>query len=132
MDKQRRNSLAVQLFDCCREVHEYYGQKVFSQVFTVALAHEMRLRGIRFRQKSTFDVHYKGIKTDQKLIADFVVEDAIVLEICTESQPVNWHETRLQTLMFFAGTEMGILIDPAKTKMIDGFKKINNPKIFSI
>jgi hypothetical protein len=34
--------------------------------------------------------------------------------------------------MFYAGSEMGILIDPAKSKMIDGFKKINNPKIFSI
>lgn len=132
MDKQQRNSLAVQLFDCCREVHEYYGQRVFSQVFAIALGHEMRLRGIRFRQKPVYDVHYKGIKTDQKVVAEFIVEEGIVLEIQSETHTHEWHEARLQTIMFYAGAGMGILIDPSQTKMIDGFKKIFNPKIFSL
>ena len=132
MDKQSRNSLAVQLYDCCREVHEYYDRKVVSSVFIAALAHEMRLRGLRFRTKTIIDIQYKGIHTGQKISVDYIVEDEIVLEICTEMNPLSWHENRLSTILTSTVYSLGILIDPRQQKIIEGFKKIMNSKILSL
>lgn len=131
MDKSSRNSLATLLYDCIREVHSYTGSGILSEVFKNCLAHELRLRGVRFRINTPVSVNYKGIRIEEKLFADFVVEEEIALEIVTGKRFIEVHQSKLQTVMFFTGLSMGILVDPSEARIIDGFKKFINPKKLS-
>jgi GxxExxY protein len=132
MDKSRRNSLATQIFDCVREVHSWTGPGILAEVFKNCLAHEIRLRGIRFRMNAAVPVNYKGIKIDEKLFADFIIEEEIAIEVITGKRFTEVHQSKLNTILFFSGLSLGILIDPTETRIIDGFKKIPNPKKLSV
>ncbi len=132
MDSKDRNKLAIQIFVCCREVHQYYGPNILSSVFKEALAYEMRLQGLGFRLNPAIRLDYKGIQLNQQLMADFIVENEIILEICTEEHKINWHKAKLQNLLLYSNTHMGLLIDPSEIKLTDGFIKIFNPKIHSL
>lgn len=132
MDRSNRNSLATRIYDSAREVHAYTGPGIMAEVFKSCLAHELRLRGIRFRTNPSIAVNYKGIRIEERLYADFIVEESIILEIVTGKRFTELHQSKLNTIMFFSQLELGILIDPSSERMLDGFKRISNPKKLSL
>lgn len=131
MDKGSRGMLAMQIYDAAREVHQTIGPGMLEGVFKSCLIHELRLRGLRFRPNAPIEVFYKGMRIDEKLSADLVVEENVVVEIVKSSQNMEHHITRLNTILSFTGMPLGILIDPAAERFVDGFKKVINPKKLS-
>lgn len=120
--------LAMQIYDAAREVHQTIGPGMLDGLFKACLVHELRLRGLRFRPNAAIEVLYKGIRIDERLVADLVVEENIVVEIVKTTQNTDYHITRLHTILSFTGIPLGILIDPAAERIVDGFKKVINPK----
>ncbi len=123
--------LAMQIYDAAREVHQNMGPGVLDGVFKACLIHELRLRGLRFRPNATVEVVYKGIRIDERIIADLVIEDDIVVEIVKSNHNIDYHITKLNTILSLTGMQLGILLDPAAERIVDGFKKIINPKKLS-
>lgn len=123
--------LAMQIYDAAREVHQSIGPGMLDSIFKVCLIHELRLRGLRFRPNASIELLYKGLRVDERLMADLIVEENIVIEIVKSSQHLDYHITRLNTILSFTGMPLGILIDPAAERIIDGFRKIINPKKLS-
>ncbi len=128
MEKSRRNSLATLIYDCAREVHASVGPGILPVIFRSCLAHELRLRGLRFRINPSVPVIYKGIRIEEKLFADLIVEEEIAVEIIEDSHQTDSSLKKLNTVLSFSGCSLGILIDPSSEKMIDGYKKITNVK----
>lgn len=128
MDKSRRNSLATLVYDCAREVHAITGPGIIPEVFRSCLAHEFRLRGIRFRVQTPVGIHYKGIRIDEKLLCDFIVEEEIAVEIVPNNDKEGRAVQKLNTILTFSGCSLGILLNPSEERLIDGFKKVNNLK----
>ncbi|MCE1201396.1 MAG: GxxExxY protein [Bacteroidia bacterium] len=131
MDKGSRGMLAMQIYDAAREVHQNIGPGMLDGVFKSCLIHELRLRGLRFRPNATIEVLFKGIRVDERLTADLIVEENIVVEIVKSAQNIDYHITKLNTILSFTGLPLGILLDPAAERIVDGFKKIINPKKLS-
>ncbi|MCK9290915.1 MAG: GxxExxY protein [Bacteroidales bacterium] len=128
IQKQRRSHLAVKIYGCCDKVLSYYGMKVPPQIFSQALAIEMLQQGMQVREKIRIATHYKGMELDETISIHFLIEDEIALEVCEGLYPTQWHEARLNTILFFSKLPMGILIDPTKDRIADGFKKIVQQK----
>ncbi|MBK9290366.1 MAG: GxxExxY protein [Bacteroidetes bacterium] len=131
MDKGSRGMLAMQIYDAAREVHQTIGAGMLYGVFQACLIHELRLRGLRFRTNALVDVHYKGIRIDERLVADLIVEENVVVEIVKTSENIAYHLTRLNTILSFTGIQLGILLDPSAERIVDGFRKVINPKKLS-
>jgi GxxExxY protein len=128
MDKSRRNSLATLIYDCAREVHAHTGPGILPEIFKSCLAHELRLRGMRFRMNAPIAVQYKGIRIEEKLFADFIIEEEIAVELITSIRKTEEHQKKLNTVVSFSGCSMGVLLNPSEERLIDGFKKITNLK----
>jgi len=120
--------LATLIYDCAREVHAYTGPGILPEIFKSCLAHEFRLRGIRFRMNAPVAVHYKGIRIEEKLFADFIIEEEIAIELISSVRKAEEHLKKLNTVVSFSGCSMGVLLNPAEERLIDGFKKITNLK----
>lgn len=123
MERSRRNSLATQIYDAAKEVHSLTGAGVSSLVFRACMAHELRLRGLRFRAMPKIPVIYKGLKIDVDVFADFLIEEEILVMIEQGDQP-DHTMANLHTALRFSGLQLGVLLDISHEKLIDGFKKI--------
>ncbi len=123
MERSRRNSLATQIYDAAKEVHSITGAGVTAVVFRACMAHELRLRGLRFRILPKIPVIYKGLKVDVDVFADFLIEEEILVMIEQGDQP-DRTLANLHTALRFSGLELGVLLDISNEKMIDGFKKV--------
>lgn len=128
MEKSRRNSLATLIYDCAREVHEHTGPGILPGIFRSCLAHEMRLRGLRFRMNAAITVVYKGIRIEEKLFADFIVEEEIAVNIFDNPLDKDFQLKRMQSILAFSGCGGGVWLDTSNQRLVDGFKKIINLK----
>lgn len=124
--------MAILIYDCAREVHAVVGAGILPELFQSCLAHEFRLRGLRFRMNAPQQVVYKGIRLEDKLIADFIIEEEIALEIIAKSADYQQHLRKINSILSFSSCSLGILIDPSQERLIDGFKKITNLKKISL
>ncbi len=72
--------LSFRVVGAAMEVHTQLGPGYLENVYQKALAHEFMLRQIQFVDFVKLPVAYKGVYVGD-YIADFVVEDKIVVEI---------------------------------------------------
>lgn len=128
MDKIKRSNLVTQIYDAAREVHEFTGSGVLSSVYKNCLMHELRLRTIRFRSNPSFGIMYKGLKIEDQVSVDLSIEEEVLIEIVALPNNLTNHQIRMQTALTFSGYPLGIILDIHQPRLIDGFKKIINPK----
>lgn len=126
MDKSRINRLAMQIYDAAKEVHEICGNGVSENIFKACLAHEFRLRGMRYRLDPVVNIFYKGFKIEQVLQLDFIVEDLIPVKLTKGIEQEKDVESMLTTLRF-SEFQLGINLNISQQQLIDGLKKIQNP-----
>jgi GxxExxY protein len=93
--------LSYSIVGAAMEVHNVLGSGYLEAVYRSALAHELNLRGILIEQQKLLPVLYKGVPAGN-YIADFCVEDKIIVEIKAISRLLIQHEA--QALNYLAAT----------------------------
>jgi GxxExxY protein len=93
-------------------------------VFKSCFAHELRIKGLRFRLNAAFPVVYKNMKLDHTLNADFLIEDILPLNLNKKEEDAA---EEMSSLLRMNEIPMGLVIEINKTQLVDGFKKIQNP-----
>jgi GxxExxY protein len=124
MDKSKINRLIMQVYEAAREVHDQCGNGIPLNVFKSCFAHELRIKGLRFRLDTAFPVVYKNIKLDQTLTADFMIEDVLPVNLINKNEDAF---EEMSSLLRMNEIPMGLVIEINKTQLVDGFKKIQNP-----
>ena len=99
--------LSYAIVGAAMDVHSVLGPGYLEAVYQAALAHEMRLRNIRFEQSRRLPVTYKGVLVGD-YEADMVVEDKVILEIKAVSRLLERH--RAQALNYLAATGMRLAL----------------------
>lgn len=92
------------------EVHRVLGPGFLEVVYQGALAHELKLRGIEVRQEHHLPVNYKGVLVGY-YIADFVVEDKIILELKAIRQLTREHKAQAINYLAATGLKLAILLN---------------------
>jgi GxxExxY protein len=124
MEKSKINRLVMQVYEAAREVHEQCGNGIPINVFKSCFAHELRIKGLRFRLNAAFPVVYKNMKLDHTLNADFLIEDILPLNLNKKEEDAA---EEMSSLLRMNEIPMGLVIEINKTQLVDGFKKIQNP-----
>ncbi len=114
----------MQVYESAREVHEQCGNGIPVNIFKSCLAHELRIKGLRFRLNVAFPVNYKSMKLDHNLNADFLIEDILPLNLIKKDEDAS---QEMSSLLRMNEIPMGLVIEINKTQFVDGFKKIQNP-----
>ena len=109
-DKLLYRDLSYQVIGAAMEVHKYLGAGFLEAVYQKALAHEFMLRAIVFEAQRPLAVEYKQEPVGD-YIADFVVEDKIVIEIKSVSKLNSSHEAQSHHYLAATGMDLAILIN---------------------
>jgi GxxExxY protein len=93
------------------EVHRLMGPGFLEAVYQEALAFEMNLAGISFREQVPIKIHYKDIILNKGYICDFLAFDAIVVEIKAIPHLSNTETAQLLNYLRATGKPIGLLIN---------------------
>lgn len=102
--------LSYAIVGAAMEVHKVLGPGFLEAVYQSALAHELNLRGILCEQQKQLPVSYKGI-TAGNYIADFCVENKIIIEIKAISRLLPQHEAQALNYLAATGYNLALLIN---------------------
>ena len=67
--------LTSRIIGAAIEVHQALGPGLLESAYEECLAHEMRLRGLRFLRQISLPVAYKGVNLDCAYRLDFLVDE---------------------------------------------------------
>jgi GxxExxY protein len=76
----KTNQLSNMVIGAAIEVHKALGPGFLESVYEAALAHELRLRYVRFSHQHAIGVHYKGQIVGESRL-DFLIDTCLVVEL---------------------------------------------------
>lgn len=91
-------------------VYHTLGHGFAEKVYENALAIEMNRHGIRFRQQLPIVVQYQGVVVGE-FVADFLVEDKVILELKAVQEIAPEHEAQLLNYLKATTVEVGLLLN---------------------
>ena len=93
------------------EVHRRLGPGLLESVYETCLAFEFGQRGIAFRQQRPMPIRYGDLLIELAYRADFLVEDAILVELKAVSAIHPVHTAQVLTYLELSGLRTALLID---------------------
>ena len=93
------------------EVHKCLGPGLLESVYHKCLAFEFGIRNMKYVSEFIIPFEYKGNDLDINLRCDFLVDDAIVVELKTVECILQVHEAQLLTYMNLLKVPKGVLIN---------------------
>jgi GxxExxY protein len=103
--------LTEKIIGAAIEVHRELGPGLLESAYAACLAHELTLRGLRFRTEVPLPVVYKGVRLDCGYRMDLIVEERVLLELKTAEKILPVHEAQLLTYLRLSGIKVGLLIN---------------------
>lgn len=105
------NDITYKIIGCVYEVYNNLGPGLLESVYEEALVHELKLRGINFKQQATLPIVYKHTKLNNPLRIDILVEDLVVVELKSVEVLKAIHYKQIQTYLKLSGCKIGLLIN---------------------
>ncbi|GAB4463039.1 MAG: GxxExxY protein [Anaerolineae bacterium] len=93
------------------EVYNHLGNGFLEAVYQEALCIEFALRGVPFQAQRPLVIRYKDRPLTQKYIPDFVVYDAVIVEIKAVDMFGPNEEAQLLNYLKATGLHVGLLIN---------------------
>ena len=109
--KKYLDVLTYKIIGAAIEVHKILGPGLLESVYQKCLKREFQLRGLRFIDQIIVPIEYKGIEFETELRCDFLVEDAIALEIKAVDALAPVFDAQTLSYMNLLKTPKGILIN---------------------
>ena len=92
------------------ETHRILGPGFLESVYQSALAYELELRNIAYEKEKSLIVNYKE-RAIGEYLADFVVEDKVILELKAVSSLHNKHKAQAIHYLTATGYKLAILLN---------------------
>ncbi len=102
--------LSHSVYGAALEVHKTLGPGFLEAVYQASLAHELKLRGIPFKEQVHLPVKYKGTLVGE-YIADFVIDDKIIIELKAVSTIIPAHQAQAMNYLAATGYKLAIVLN---------------------
>ncbi len=120
------NEIGRVVVDSAYQVHRKLGPGLLESVYEVALAHELRKRGLAVERQLPIPIVYDGIQFDEGFRADLVIENSVILELKSVEEVHRVHKKQLLTYLRLADKRLGYLINFGAELIKDGISRIAN------
>ena len=122
MNYQNDNYLLSVIIGIAMEVHRTLGRGFSEIVYKDAMEYEMNEKHIEYKREKEFLIKYKKVILPHKFFADFVVFDAVILEIKAQKGIVEEHYA--QTINYLAASKckVGLILNFGEASLI--FKRV--------
>ncbi|MFI5386098.1 MAG: GxxExxY protein [Fimbriimonadales bacterium] len=119
--------LSGRLVDAALQVHSAIGPGLLESIYESCLAAELDYQRISFARQVGIDIRYREIELESGLRLDFLVQEAIVLELKAVEVLLPVHAAQLASYLRLANLPRGLLINFNVPLIRDGIKRIINP-----
>ena len=106
------------------KVHKTLGPGLLESVYEVCLCHELKRRGVSFRQQMLFPVVYGDVKLDAGLRLDLLVEECVIVELKAVQTMIPLFDAQLLAYLKLTGLRLGLLIKFNVPVIRDGIKRM--------
>lgn len=92
-------------------VHRELGCGFLEKVYQEALAIQLEEMGIRFEREQHLPISYHGHQLACDYIADFIIDDTVILELKALSALESVHEAQILNYLKATGIKVGLLLN---------------------
>lgn len=117
------NQITEGIIGAAIEVHKTLGPGLLESAYRECLAREFLLRNILFEREVPVPVVYKGVHLDCGYRLDFLVNNAVVVEIKAVDGISPVFEAQLVTYLSLGGWQVGLLINFNVVLLRDGLRR---------
>jgi GxxExxY protein len=121
---QEAEGAARAVVNAAFKVHNTLGPGLLESVYEVCLCHELKRRGVSFRQQVLLPVVYGDVKMDAGLRLDLLVEECVIVELKAVETMIPLFDAQLLTYLKLTGLRLGLLINSNVPVIRDGIKRI--------
>ncbi len=120
-DKEEKVGKAI--VDSAYSVHKNLGPGLLESVYEICFCHELTKRGLSNNRQVPVPIIYDGIKFDEALRIDVLVEDLVVCELKASEDMKNVYTAQILTQLKLTGKKLGFLINFNVAIIKDGIKR---------
>jgi len=120
------NEIATQIVDAAFKIHTKLGPGLLESVYEVALAHELKKRGLRVERQASIPIVYDDIKFDEGFRADLIVENKVNVELKSVEAVLPVHRKQVLTHLRLTNLKLGLLINFGEELIKNGISRIVN------
>jgi GxxExxY protein len=120
------NEIATIVVDAAYRVHVTLGPGLLESVYSVALAHELKKRGLIVAIEHTIPVVYDGVKISNGFRADIIVENKVIVELKSVEKVIPVHKKQLLTYLRLSDKRLGLLINFGAPLIKQGITRVVN------
>jgi GxxExxY protein len=108
------------------QIHSRIGPGLLERVYEVCLAHELRKCGMDVKRQVEIPIVYDGIKFDEGLRLDLLIEDKVIIEIKSVEKVNPVWEAQIISHLKLTGVSLGFLINFNVPLIKYGIKRFRN------
>ena len=117
------------IIDAAVEVHRAIGPGLLESTYLECLESELAERRIRYERQRAIPLVYKGRRLATNYRVDLVIEDLVIVEVKSHAATLPIHEAQVITYLKLTGCPVGLLINVNVTRLMDGVRRLVNPKM---
>ena len=116
--------LTYQIIGCAIAVHKELGPGLLESVYDECMERALTKAGLSFKRKPRIGISYEGSVLDREYRPDFLVEDAVVVEVKSVAHFLPVHQAQLLTYMKLSRIRRGLLINFNVALLVNGIKRL--------
>jgi len=124
----RLNALTGEVIAAAIEVHRAIGPGLLESPYKICMQYELARRNIKFVTEHPIPLVYKELRIDAVYRADFIVADAVIVELKAVAQLMPVHEAQVLTYMKLTERPVGLLINFSVNKLVNGVRRLMLPE----
>lgn len=119
-----RDPLTHEIIGAAILVHRELGPGLLESAYEACLSYELTERKLAFRRQPTLPIIYKGLQIDAGYRPDFIIENAVIVEMKCVEKLMKVHNAQVLTYLKLSGIRTGLLINFLSQPLIDGINRL--------
>ena len=121
---EAEEAVATKIVDAAYAVHKALGPGLLEKVYETCFCHELTKRGLAYRRQVDIPIEYDGIRFDEGLRLDVLVEDTVICEVKAVDKTNPVWEAQLLSYLRLTGKRVGFLINFNVPILKSGIKRL--------
>jgi len=125
LTKQNEQDVSRIVVDAAYKVHTTLGPGLLESAYESCMAYEFLQRGIFFERQKSMPLQYGSITVDVGYKLDFLVEDALIVELKSVDILSPVHAAQILTYLKISGKKTGLLMNFNAKLIKEGIKRFS-------
>ncbi|HKP75941.1 MAG TPA: GxxExxY protein [Longimicrobiaceae bacterium] len=120
------NEITAEIVDAAYVIHSGIGPGLLESVYETLLARMLERRGFKVERQRAVSFEYDGIRFDDGLRVDLLVDGRVIVELKSVERIAPVHPKQLLTYLRLLDLRVGLLLNFGAPTMKEGIRRVVN------